>query len=453
MKVEHAAIDAALDEINDRQFRVRLDALTGSCPTCGASRLHVALQSISDQGDEPTCAVCAGEQAQLAADLLRFWALLGSPREELEAIRQSPRLQASTQRLIGVVSKWALHYPLIMPTTVKWEVTNHCNLGCKHCLVDAGRKLENELSTEEALDLVDTCVNLGVQNLGILGGEPLMRPDLFAVMDYAISKKLAVTLTTNALLIDDATASRMASMGLHDLAVSIDGIGEVHDQFRGVKGAFRRTVRGLNNLAKHGVPFTIFTVVSKHNLHQLDEIIDLAVELGAAKFAINDLQPTGRGQLLRDMCLSQEEFNYLGQAMERKRAQHQNRPTRLLWSGVGKKRSTPDIDRGPLLLSTCGAALTELTVGADGGIRACPFLPPTTENLRQRPLEEIWFDSTELDLYRDRGDLKGQCGVCQLKYVCGGCRARAEAFLGDPLGPDIRCQLDYAFAPQAAAYQ
>jgi len=423
-----------------------LGALTGSCPTCGASRLRVALRHIFAEGDGDACAACAGKQEQRAAVLLRFWELLGSPRDELKAILRSPQLRASTQRLISVVSKWGLHYPLIMPTTVKWEVTNRCNLGCQHCLVSAGRKLEQELSAEEALGLVDTCVSLGVHNLGILGGEPLLREDVFAVMEYAISKKLSVTLTTNALAMNDAAARRLAAMRLHDIAVSVDGIGEVHDSFRGVKGAFDRTVQGIHHLVKHGAPFAIFTVVSRHNLHQLGEIVDLAVALGAAKFAINDLQPSGRGQALRDLCLSQEEFERLGQIMEEKRAQHRDRPTRLVWAGVGRKRATPDIERGPLLMSKCGAGLTELTVGADGTIRACPFLPPTTENLRLRSLEEIWFDSTALDLYRDRTGLKSRCGVCQLKYACSGCRARAEAFLGDPLGPDIRCQLDYAFA-------
>jgi len=234
---------------------------------------------------------------------------------------------------------------------------------------------------------------------------------------------------------------------LHDIALSVDGIGEVHDRFRGVPGAFGRTVQGINNLVKHGAHFAIFTVVSRHNLHQLGEIVDLAVGLGAAKFAINDLQPSGRGQALRDLCLSQEEFERLGEIMEGKRAEHREQPTRLAWAGVGKSRATPDIERGPLLMSKCGAGLTELTVGADGTIRACPFLPPTTENLRLRTLEEIWFDSAELDVYRERAGLKARCGVCQLKYACSGCRARAEAFLDDPLGPDIRCRLDYAFAP------
>ena len=212
------------------------------------------------------------------------------------------------------------------------------------------------------------------------------------------------------------------------------------------RGAFDRTVQGIKHLSRHGAPFAIFTVVSRHNLHQLGEIVDLVVALGAAKFAINDLQPSGHGQALRDLCLSQEEFERLSEIMDAKRAEHRDRPTRLAWAGVGKRRVTPDAEqRGPLLMSKCGAGLTELTVGADGTIRACPFVAPTTENIRQRSLEAIWFDSVELGLYHERAGLRGRCGVCQLEYACSGCRARAEAFLDDPLGPDIRCRLDYAF--------
>ncbi len=451
MNVEHEAIVDALEQINDLTFRTKLGALAGDCPSCGASRMRVALRAICEPGAENPCAACSGEQADLAATLLRFWELLGSPRQELETIQQSPQLRASIQRLAQVVSKWGLHYPLIMPTTVKWEVTNRCNLRCRHCLVDAGQSMDQELSTAEALGLVDTCVGLGVHNLGILGGEPLLRDDVFTVMEYAISKRLAVTLTTNAIAIDEAVASKIAALRLHDLAVSVDGIGEVHDRFRGVRGAFDRTVQGIHNLVKYRAPFAIFTVVAKHNLHQLGEIVDLAVALGAAKFAVNDLQPSGRGQALRDLCMSQEEYDRLGQIMAEKRAEHRDRPIRLIWSGVGRKPATPDAARGPLLMSKCGAGLTELTVGAEGTIRACPFLAPTTENIRQRSLEAIWFDSEPLNRYRDRTGLKGRCGVCQIKYACSGCRARAESFLGDPLGPDIRCRLDYAFAPGEGA--
>jgi radical SAM protein with 4Fe4S-binding SPASM domain len=446
MPVEHAAIAAALREINTPEFKAKLGALTGRCPVCGASRMRLTLQGACAPDNGNPCTLCSAEQSELTAALLRFWELLGSPRDELQTVLQTPQLRASIQRLARVISQWGLHYPLIMPTTVKWEVTNRCNLGCQHCLISAGRRLEHELSTEEALALVDTCASLGVQNLGILGGEPLLREDVFAVMEYAVSKKLSITLTTNALAMDDAAAGRLAAMGLHEIAVSVDGIGAVHDEFRGVRGAFDRTVQGLNYLRRHEAHFAIFTVVSRHNLHQLGEIVDLAVALGAAKFAINDLQPSGRGQALRDLCLSQEEFERLGEIMDAKRAEHRDRPIKLAWAGVGKRRAAPDTARGPLLMSKCGAGLTELTVGADGTIRACPFVAPTTENIRQRSLEEIWFDSAELDLYRDRNGLKGRCGVCQLKYACSGCRARAEAFLDDPLGPDIRCRLEYAFA-------
>lgn len=447
MRVEHGTIADALEKINDLKFRAKLGALADNCPSCGASRMRVALRGIFEQADGNHCAMCSGEQEELAATLLCFWELLGSPREELKGILQSPKLRGSIQRLTQVVSKWGLHYPLIMPTTVKWEVTNRCNLRCRHCLVDAEKKMDQELSSEEALGLIDASVHLGVHNLGILGGEPLLRDDVFTIMEYASSKRLDVTLTTNAIAIDEAVASKLAALRLHDLAVSVDGIGEVHDKFRGVRGAFDRTIRGINNLVKYRVPFAIFTVVSKHNLHQVGDIVDLAVELGAAKFAVNDLQPSGRAQAIRDLCMSQEEFDRLGKIIDGKRAEHRDRPIKLVWAGVGKNPSTPDSERGPLLMSKCGAGLTELTIGADGTIRACPFLPPTTENIRQRSLEEIWFNSAQLNLYRDRTMLKGKCGICKLKYACSGCRARAESFLDDALGPDIRCRLDYAFSP------
>jgi len=444
--VEYGEIAGALEKINDLKFKAKLGALVGNCSSCGASRMHVALQRIFEPV-ENDCETCSGEQEELAATLLRFWELLGSPQQELETILQSPRLQASIQRLTKVVSKWGLHYPLIMPMTVKWEVTNRCNLRCQHCLVDAGKKMDHELSIDEGLGLIDACIALGVQNLGILGGEPLLRDDVFTVIEYATSKRLGITLSTNAIAIDEAVASKIAALGLRSIAISVDGIGDVHDNFRGVKGAFARTVQGINNLVKCHVPVTISTLVSRHNLHQVGEIIDLAVELGTAKFAANDLQPTGRAQAIRDLCLSQEEFDRLGQIVDEKRAEYRDRKIKLAWVGVGNNPGAPDYARGLLLMSKCGAGLTELTVGADGTVRACPFLEPTTENIRRRSLEEIWFNSDAIKRYQDRTVLKGKCGRCKVKYACSGCRARAEAFINDPLGPDIRCQLDDAFSP------
>jgi radical SAM protein with 4Fe4S-binding SPASM domain len=442
MALEYKEIASALEEINEPKFRAQLRQLSGDCPSCGRSRIHTALQKLAGQTDG-NCATCSAESKEWATTLVRFWELIGAPREELKIMLRSADLMVSIQRLVKAIGKWGLHYPLIMPTTVKWEITNLCNLRCKHCVVSAGRELDNELSTEEALGLVDQCVSAGARNLGILGGEPLLRRDLFTIIDYASSNGLDVALGTNAFNVSEELVRKIADAPLQDLSISVDGIGDVHDEFRGRKGAFESTIQAIKQLVEcSDVPFTVSAVVSKHNLHQVGDIIDLAVELGASKFAANDLVPIGRAQYLRDLCMSQEEFDRLSEFVDEKRKQYGDQ-IKLAWLGVGNNPNWPDSERGPLLISKCGAGLTELTVGADGTVRPCPFLRPTTENIRERSLEEIWFNSDQLRICQDRVNLKGKCGRCTMKYSCGGCRARAESFLNDPLGPDIRCSLNY----------
>lgn len=430
-----------LQHINDIEFREKLKYLIGNCSICGCSNMLQALRKIYHQGNE-ACVECQRKSEMNSNSLRHFWSLIEAPEEHLQLVLESEKLQESMERLIKVVSKWGLHYPLIMPTTVKWEITNLCNLQCKHCLVSAGEKLSNELTTGQALDLVDQCVKAGVRNLGILGGEPLLRQDLFTVIDYANKNGMAVSLSTNALVINEEMAERIVDSPLQDIAISVDGIGEVHDEFRGVKGAFEKTVAGIGHLVKRDIPVTISTVVSRHNLHQLDKIIDLAVEMGVSKFAANDLQPIGRGKKLKDLCMSQEEFDLLGEIVDQKRNQYGKR-IKLVWIGVGNNISQTDQERGPLLLSKCGAGLTELTIGSDGTVRGCPFLSPTTENIKKKSLEEIWFTSPQMKVYQDRFHLKGKCGKCVIQYSCSGCRARAESYLHDVQGPDIRCRLNY----------
>lgn len=436
-------VENALTEINRPEFRAQLGGLLGRCSTCGEMWIHQALSKAFEQKETYLCSERQEQElATLAATLLRFWELIGAPPEELKGMLNTPHLELSLERLLRIIHKWGMHYPLIIPTTVKWEITNSCNLRCRHCLVNGGPRLRNELSTEEALALIDQCLQAGVRNLGLLGGEPLLRKDLFTLIDYASSKGMDVSLSTNAIEVTEAVAEQISGSTLQDVAVSVDGIRETHDQFRGLSGAYEKTVQGIKNLVKCKVPVTISAVISKYNIHQLGEIIDLAVELGAAKFAANDLQPIGRGQALREKCLSQEDFDRLGEIVDERR-EHYGKQIKLVWIGVGNSVKQADHERGPLLLSKCGAGLSELTVGSDGTVRGCPFLQPTTENIREKDLETIWFTSPQVKVYQERTQLKGKCGKCQIKFSCSGCRARAESFLNDVMGPDLRCSLNY----------
>ncbi len=197
---------------------------------------------------------------------------------------------------------------LYAPFLIVWDFTHKCNLNCKHCYSNSGAINEEELTTKEALAVVDQLADAGVTALAFSGGEPLSRKDFFEVANHAVKRGLYVSVATNGTLLTKENVQRLKQTGIHYVEISIDGAtAKTHDTFRGVPGAFEKAVTGLRNCVEADLCACIATTATKSNLEEMPAIVSLAEEIGAERFTYFNFIPTGRAKAHFDQDLSAEE--------------------------------------------------------------------------------------------------------------------------------------------------
>ena len=315
-----------------------------------------------------------------------------------------------------------------LPTLISWNTTFSCNLRCSHCYIDARKGSSDELTTEEGKKLINQIVEISKPVLILSGGEPLLRKDIFELAQYATEKGLKVAIGTNGTLITVDAAEKLKKAGVRKVAISLDStVPEKHDEFRGVKGAWKDAVRGIEACRKVGLGLQINTTVTQQNYDEIDDIITLAQNLGATSFHLFFLVPTGRAQKMND--ISPDKYEKMLKDVIAKRLKHELevKPTcapqfmRIAAQEGVKLRW----GRG------CIAGLSYCRIYPTGEVTPCPYLPVKVGNIRERSFKEIWFNSEVLNNLRDFSNLKGKCGICEFQAVCGGCRARAYGLTSD----------------------
>lgn len=340
---------------------------------------------------------------------------------------------------------------LSAPLFVIWEVTGACNLRCKHCLSDSGKPIPNELNTHEAKKLINALEMMKVFNINFSGGEPLMRPDIFELLEYASQKKIGIVLLTNGSLITKETIDRLENTNIFNLQVSIDGIGQTHDDFRGIKGSYKRAVNAIKLLRDADYGVAISSVVTKQNIEEIPKIIDMAVDLGASSYKTTLFMPTGRGKgNVGDLILTPQDVkNFTFIMIEQKKDMGDminiSCETDYPWLAEGADRESSDsLKTEDSSKIGCTAGNSSFYITPDGKMTPCPFLRKfVAGNIRKEDVKEIWDNSSAFDIFRNitRGDLKGKCGACgYLGISCyGGCRAAAFAHSGDLYAEDPLC--------------
>jgi radical SAM protein with 4Fe4S-binding SPASM domain len=345
---------------------------------------------------------------------------------------------------------------LSAPLFVIWEITGLCNLRCEHCLSSAGEPMQNELSTEEAMRILDYLETMKVFNINLSGGEPLMRPDIFDIIDYASQKRISIDLLTNGVLVTEKVLNRLEDSNIFNVQVSIDGIGETHDKFRGRKGTYERAINAIKLLKDAKYNVSISSTVNKQNMSEIPRIIDMAIDLGLHSFKTTFFMPTGRGKGNIDkLVLTRQDAKDFTYMMIRKKKEVGNSifissETEFPWlvDGLDKKRlESMRLDESSKISCTAGTSSFYLT--PDGKVAPCPFLRNfIAGDVRVSDIREIWDNSPTFDIFRNitRGSLKGKCGDCEyLGIMCyGGCRAAALAHTGDLYADDPTCWRDLA---------
>jgi heme b synthase len=282
------------------------------------------------------------------------------------------------------------------------------------------------------------------------GGEPLMRDDVYDIARYSSKKGLRTVLATNGTLVTPGVAQKIKDAGIQRVSISIDGASaKTHDGFRGVLGAFDAALKGIDALRKTGISFQINTTITKRNLGEVSKVLDLALELGADAWHIFMLVPTGRGKLLKNEEIPPEEYERVLNWFYdmQKRVPIHLKPTcaphyfRIMYQRAKQEGIPLKMPKEGFSAMTrgCLAGTGYCFISKTGEVYPCGFLPVLAGNVREMSFEEIWRNSKVFNDLRQPDKLKGKCGICEYKWVCGGCRARAYAKTGDYLSEEPYC--------------
>lgn len=346
------------------------------------------------------------------------------------------------------------------PFIVIWEVTRACALKCLHCRAEAQYKADpRQLTFEEGKHLLEQIAQFDQPLLVFTGGDPLERPDLFDLAQYAISLGLSVSMTPSATPKVTKEAMRKAKeIGLSRWAFSLDGsTAAIHDAFRGVRGSFDLTMRAIDYLRELEMPLQINTTVTRYNLKDLDNIVSLLVEKRVVLWSLFFLVPTGRAQV-KDMISAKETEEVFAWAYRKnKEVPFQIKTTeahhyrRFYLQELEKERGDASYED---YIAQKEGGIQDLLGRAPQGVRdgngfvfishigdvyPSGFLPVKAGNVRERSLVEIYRESPIFKSLRDPSGFKGKCGVCEYNRICGGSRARAYALTGDYLASEPTC--------------
>ncbi len=377
------------------------------------------------------------------------------------------------------VKEFGVREPFVpaSPILIVWNLTYQCNLRCKHCYENAGLARKAELNEEEARYALEQMKEANVAAIAFSGGEPLVRKDFFELAKLAHDSGMYVSMASNGTLISRKVAKKLKEVGVDYVEISLDGIGKTHDEFRGIPGAFERTLKGIKNCLAEGIDTCIATTGWKGNLEEILKVAELADKLGARFIHFNYI-PVGRGTKELDITPREREELLEELALKNLRNYVENgRGDRVLSTAPQFGRKTKEIaeklgieyfvathygglsssseEKMKSIKSTanfiggCGAGRLYLALEPNGDILPCTFFPRNMKvgNILEDDLIEVWEENELLWDLRDREKLKyveigGEkigCGVCENKYICGGCRARAVAYFDDPLAPDPGC--------------
>jgi len=380
-----------------------------------------------------------------------------------------------------------------------WETTVGCNLKCIHCRAEATPvRSDLDMSTEESLEFIDDLADFASPILVLSGGEPLYRPDIFQLSEHACTKGLRVALATNGTMVTNEVAKQCVDAGVKRAAISLDGAtAEIHDEFRAIPGSFDAALEGVKNFIGAGIPVQINSTITKHNVHQMEDILTLTERIGAVALHLFMLVPVGCGVLIGDsMMISAQQyedvllwlyrkskstnlhvkatcaphyFRIMKQEYARERkaeieAAHtslvvEHDDMGLSFDGIQETAKPQAVASGngghpgghpnghpaghpggmDAITKGCLAGSAVCFVSHRGLVYPCGYLPLVAGDVRRQKMKDIWESSPLFKVLRDEDNLEGKCGACEYRRICMGCRARAYSATGNYLGEEPFC--------------
>jgi len=345
---------------------------------------------------------------------------------------------------------------------VVWNITRRCNLKCVHCYAHAKNMVfDSELSTLEGKNLLDDLADFGVPVILFSGGEPLTRKDLPELAAYAVKKGMRAVISTNGTLITPQKAQTLKEIGLSYVGISLDGMEEINDRFRGVKGAFRSALEGIKNCKKAGIKVGLRFTINKSNVSEISNIFKLLQDMDIPRACFYHLVYAGRGtELVKEDLSHQESRKAVDLIMDLTKKLHDKGHIKEVltvdnhadgpYLYLRLLKENPDRAKEVLeLLQMNEGNSSGIGIGCiswDGEVHADQFWRHYSfGNVKDRPFSEIWTDTSDpllKKLKEKKKHAKGRCATCKWLDICAGnFRVRSEAVTGDIWAPDPACYL------------
>lgn len=322
-----------------------------------------------------------------------------------------------------------------MPFHMVWLATNACNARCMHCSSASASRSRDELTTDEAKDALGQLAAAGVVDLAVSGGEPLMRRDLFEVIEHGRTLGLSVGVGSNGWRLTSRDAQRLVVAGVSRFQVSLDGFADAHDRLRCWESLFDRAVATIEAAAEAGIRVHVCCTINRLNHRRLDEFTRFVATLPVQRLNFSRFVPTGRGSAFLD--LPDEEWRGVMYQCSELRTRFEGR-LEVVGHLAQEVLVNPCVSELPGFIG-CQAGVGQGCVTANGTVFPCVLLPIPLGNLRERSFVDIWRTSPVVSSLRARAALEGACGSCAVRDRCGGCRAVAYARTGNFLAQDPRC--------------
>jgi radical SAM protein with 4Fe4S-binding SPASM domain len=383
-------------------------------------------------------------------------------RSDMQTYFSQEVTRRGLSNIVKSIAEFGIDKPLKLqaPFLVVWNYTNACNLRCRHCYQGAGKMSKDELRLDERLSIVDQLADNDVVAIAFSGGEPLMRDDFWEVARYASNKGLYLSIATNGTLLTKEVVRRLRDVGIEYFEISLDSVEPAkHDAFRGVKGAWDRTVVGIQNVvAQDGAYSCIANTITNENYRELDDLVTFSKKLGVNRTLIFNFIPVGRGSDIIDIDLppearehvlqqmygylsgQDESFEILTTAPQFSRVCMMNSESGVMsLAHFGAAGFSDKVGLLAEYIGGCGAGRMYCAIQPNGIMTPCVFMPIPVGDLRSESFIDVWRNAEVMRSLRERHDLKEHCGSCDYRNVCGGCRARAYAYFNDIKAPDIGC--------------
>lgn len=331
-----------------------------------------------------------------------------------------------------------------LPYHVIFGVTNRCNARCVHCYSKSGTGEKDALDTSDICEMIDQFAAAGVFDLGITGGEPLLRKDIASIVAHAVKQNLTVGISTNGYYASPKILRQLQEAGLDRLQVSIDGTEKTHDKLRGIPGLYQKAAGALENCGKIGLRRALCFTAHKKNIKELPELLNRAEAMGVETFNVSLFVPTGRGGW--NLLLSPHEMEKLYRLVDEKQGQTQT--MEITMHTAKRVLNTPALEETESFIG-CQAGVGTSYVNSFGDLTPCVLLPVKVGNLKEDNFEDAWKSSPVIAELQERR-VEGFCSECDKLRKCGGCRAIAyqkykDSHLPKPwLASDTTCWVEQA---------